>query len=110
MLRMKQREEYMKSTDPQCYQHIATDEDEETDEGLESKQLISNQDYAGGNYLNKQRLSIEPNMRVSFYMGKMVGLAISQAIYLFFIKMYRDCFSLFWNIAILLEERKNTLQ
>ena len=65
VLRLKQREEYMQSTDPQCYQHIATDEDEETDEGLESKQLISNQDQAGGNYLNKQRLSIEPDMRVS---------------------------------------------
>ncbi|XP_071793902.1 uncharacterized protein [Asterias amurensis] len=63
VLRLKQREEYMQSTDPQCYQHIATDEDEETDEGLESKQLISNQDQAGGNYLNKQRLSIEPDMR-----------------------------------------------
>ncbi|XP_038076973.1 treacle protein-like [Patiria miniata] len=63
VLRLKQREEYMQSTDPQCYQHIVTDEDEETDEGLESRQLISSQDQAGGNYLNKQRLVIEPDMR-----------------------------------------------
>ncbi|XP_022086964.1 uncharacterized protein LOC110977288 isoform X2 [Acanthaster planci] len=63
ILRLKQREEYMQSTDPQCYQHTVTDEDEETDEGLESRQLISNQDKAGGNYLNKQRLVLEPDMR-----------------------------------------------